>query len=111
MSTSSEIVQSHKKQRMDRHQTLLELYRQQHRRMQEGPVVVTEGHPSIGPIYQRLSTEALHEFLSDANIFGEDSRFTGFHLVFGTHGHEKAPFVCIKSRLVDDLHLLIGGGE
>lgn len=111
MFISSEIARNQKKQRIERQQALFEIARQRLRLMQEGPVVVLEDHPIIGPVYQRLSSEALGEFLSDAIILDEDSRFTSFSLVFGTHGHENAPFVCIKNRLVDGLHLLIGGGE
>jgi hypothetical protein len=85
--------------------------RQWHRRMQEGPVFLIDDHPIVGRTYERLNTDELNAFLDEAQIMDEDSRFTTFTLVIGTHGLDKTPFVCVKNHLEDGLHLLLGNFE
>ena len=97
--------------RAERQTALLQLLKQHHRHMQEGPVVVVEDHPIVGRNYQRLNNDALNDFLANARIMDTDARFMSFSLVYGTHGHKKTPFLCVKNRLEDGLHLLIGGDE
>jgi hypothetical protein len=73
-------------------------------------VPLLDAHPIVGLEYQRLGTIALNDFMLDAEIMAEDNFFTSFTLVLGMHGPEETPFVCIKNRVEDGLHLLIGGG-
>ena len=87
------------------------LIKQCHRRMLEGTVRLEDAHPIVGHSYQRLSHDALKEFLADAQIMDEDARFASFSMLIGTHGLEKTPFVCIKNRLEGGMHMLIGGDE
>lgn len=94
--------------RAERQNDLLELLKKHHRHMQEGPVVVVEDHPIVGRIYQRLNNDALNEFLADARIMVTDARFISFSLVYGSHGRNKTPFLCVKNSLEDGLHLMIG---
>ncbi len=79
-----------------------------HAQMQERSVWMGEEHPLIGQTYARLSPGALQKFLQNAQVIHEDTRFISYSLLVGTHGRKKKPFVCVKNRLEDGLHLLIG---
>jgi cystathionine beta-lyase family protein involved in aluminum resistance len=87
------------------------LIKQCHQRMLEGSVMLEDVHPIVGHSYQRLSHDALKEFLANAQIMDEDARFVSFSMLIGTHGRKKIPFVCIKNRLEGGMHMLIGGDE
>ncbi len=92
-----------------RNPDLVALLREFQQRLKEGHVPLFGIHPIVGSEYQRLGTVALNDFMLDAQIMVEDAFFTSFTLVLGTHGPDESPFVCIRNRVEDGLHLLIGG--
>ncbi len=97
--------------RAERYDNMTALIKQCHQRMLEGTVMLEDAHPIVEHSYQRLSHDALKEFLADAQIMDEDARFVSFSMLIGTHGRKKIPFVCIKNRLEGGMHMLIGGDE
>ncbi len=77
--------------------------------IQERSIPIGDDHPLIGRAYERLGSAALEKFLKNARVTHQDGQFLSFSLLVGTHGRKKAPFICVKNRFEDGLHLLIGG--
>lgn len=70
---------------------------------------VGQDHPIIGNGYHRLDDHSLQIELEGATITTRDGSFEGFELIVGyrdkSYGGE--PFVVIKNRLRDALHLFV----
>ena len=81
--------------------------------------LVTEGGPGVQSInhihgivgegYYRLNDETLAIEVDGADIAIQDDAFEGFTLIVGYRAKAAggAPFVCVKNRLRDGLHLFI----
>lgn len=76
-----------------------------------GTVELETNHHITGKRYRRLTNAEAESYLKQSHIIHEDARFSVFSLVIGFHGPTQTPFVCIRSRLLGGLDLLLESGS